>query len=154
MFLALYIQRPLFTKQTRFKTVRAPLGPKRTISTRLGTGRYKWYQNRSPISMCEGLFCPIRDVCLFDPVIPWDTMRTFCLHGEVFVMSHIRQGRMFLALYMQRLFFTKQTYFKIVRPPLGPKRIISTRLGTLQQHSFSHELCKTLKIDMEGSFLF
>ena len=27
--------------------MRAPLGPKRTISTWLGAGRYKWYQSRS-----------------------------------------------------------------------------------------------------------
>ena len=36
---------------TRFKVMRAPLGPKRTISTWLGAGRYKWYQSRSPNSM-------------------------------------------------------------------------------------------------------
>ena len=28
--------------------MRAPLGPKRTIFTRLGAGRYKWYQSRFP----------------------------------------------------------------------------------------------------------
>ena len=27
--------------------MRAPLGLKRTVSTQLGTGRYKWYQSRS-----------------------------------------------------------------------------------------------------------
>ena len=36
------------TLKTRFKASRAPLGPKWTISTQLGAGRYKWYQSRSP----------------------------------------------------------------------------------------------------------
>ena len=36
-----------------------------------------------------GLFGPVRGVCLFDLAIPWDTTRTLCLHGRVFVMSHI-----------------------------------------------------------------
>ena len=40
-----------------------PLDPKRTISTRLGTGRYKWYQNRSPTPVW-GFVWP-RKGCLF-----------------------------------------------------------------------------------------
>ena len=79
----------------------------------------KWYQSRSLTSVWG----------LFGPAIPWDTTRTLCLHGGVFVMSQIGYGRMFLALYMQRLFLTKQARFKAVRAPLGPKQIISTWLG-------------------------
>ena len=124
--MALYMQRFLSTKQTHFKFVRAPLGLKRTISTRLGVGHYKWYQSRPP-TLVWGFVWP--GVCLFDLTIPWNTMRTLCLHGDVFVMSHIGYGRMFLALYMQRLLLTKQTRFKAVRTPLGPKRTISTLLG-------------------------
>ena len=76
VFLALYMQRLLLTKQTRFKAVSALLGPKRTISTRLGVGRYKWYQSRSLTPVWGFVW-----LCLFDPAIPWDTTRTLCLHG-------------------------------------------------------------------------
>ena len=38
--MTLYMQRLLLTMQTHFKAVRAPLGPKRTISIWLGAGRY------------------------------------------------------------------------------------------------------------------
>ena len=128
-FLALYMQRLPLTKQTRFKAVRALLGLKRTISTWLGAGRYKWYQSRFPTPVW-GFVWPIRGVCLFDPTIPWDTTRTLCLHGgKVFVMYHIGQGRKFLTLYMQRLLLTKQRRFKAVRAPLGLKRTISTWLS-------------------------
>ena len=72
---------------------------------------------------------PHRGVRLFGLAISWDTTRTLCLHGGVFMMSHIGQGRMFLALYMQRLLLTKQTRFKTVRNHLGPKGTISTWLG-------------------------
>ena len=58
-----------------FKDVRAPLGLERTIFTWLGTGRYKLYQSRSPISMWR-FVGPIGGVCLFDPVIPWYITRT------------------------------------------------------------------------------
>ena len=43
-----------------------------------------------PRPRCGGLFGPVKGVCLFGPAIPWDTTRTLCLHGRVFVMSHIR----------------------------------------------------------------
>ena len=42
-----------------------------------------------PRPWCGGLFGSVRGVCLFDPAIPWDTTRTLCLYGRVFVMSHI-----------------------------------------------------------------
>ena len=116
MFLTLYMQRLLLTKQTRFKAVRVPLGPKQTIFTWLGAGHYKWYQSRSPTPMWGFVW-----LCLFGPAIPWDTTRTLCLHGGggggVFVMSHIG------------LLLTKQMRFKAVRVPLGPKRTISTWLS-------------------------
>ena len=58
-------------------------------------------------------FDPVRGVCLFRPVIPWDTTRTLCLHwggrgggGGVFVTSHIRYGRNFLTLYKYGLLST------------------------------------------------
>ena len=55
-------------------------------------------------------------------------------------MSHIRQGGMFLALYMQRLLLTLQTRFKAVRAPLGPKRTISTWLG-MGGYTFTPSYC-------------
>ena len=56
--------------------------------------------SKSILDLGVGFVWPHKGVCLFDPIIPWDTMRTLCLHGDVFVMSHIGYGRMFLALYM------------------------------------------------------
>ena len=44
---AIYVEAPL-NQVDAFKAVRAPLGPKRTISTWMGAGGYKWYQSRSP----------------------------------------------------------------------------------------------------------
>ena len=90
-----------------------------------------------PQPRCGGLFGSVRGVCLFGPAIPWDTTRTLCLHGGVFVMSHIGQGNKFLALYMQVL-LTKQTRFKPVRAPLGSKRTISTWIG-----AGCYMICKT-----------
>ena len=69
----------LLTKQTRFKVVMAPLGSKGTISTRLGTGRCKWYQSQFP-TLVWGFVWPLRGVCLFGSIISWDTTRTLCLH--------------------------------------------------------------------------
>ena len=47
----------------------------------VGLGHYKWYQSRSPTSMWGSvLFGPIGGVYLFGIIIPWDTMRTLCLH--------------------------------------------------------------------------
>ena len=102
-----------------------------------------------PQPRCGGLFGSVRGVCLFGPAIPWDTTRTLCLHGGVFVMSHIGQGRKFLALYMQRLLLTKQTRFKAVRAPLGPKanNIYMVGCGSLQYRFgtliFSYFFCFT-----------
>nr|CAN83489.1 hypothetical protein VITISV_001324 [Vitis vinifera] len=45
---------------THFKVVRVPLGSKRTISTRLGTGHYKWYQSRSPTPVWGFVWPPVR----------------------------------------------------------------------------------------------
>ena len=42
MFLALYMYGLLLTMQMRFKVVRIPLSPKRTVSTWLGAGHYKY----------------------------------------------------------------------------------------------------------------
>ena len=61
-----------------------------------------------PISdLGVGVSLALRGVCLFDPAIPWDTTRTLCLHGRMFVTSHIGYvmsyigyGRKFMALYM------------------------------------------------------
>ena len=119
-FLALYMQRLLLTLQTRFKAVRAPWAQS-------GQYLHGWVRvvtngiRADPRPRCGGLFGSVRGVCLFGPTIPWDTTRTLCLHGGVFVMSHIGQGSKFLALYMQRLLLTKQTRFKAVRALLGPK---------------------------------
>ena len=41
--MALYKYGSLLTLQMGFKAVRTPLSPKRTISTWLGVGHYKWY---------------------------------------------------------------------------------------------------------------
>ena len=60
-----------------------------------------------PEPPCGGLFGPIKDVCLFDPTISWDTTRTLYFDERVFVISHIGQGRKFLALYMYILLLTK-----------------------------------------------
>ena len=54
-------------------------------------GSYKWYQNKSLIMVWRSIsFGPVGDVCPFDSLIPWDIMRTLCLHEWVFVTSHIR----------------------------------------------------------------
>ena len=61
-FLVLYMYRLLLTLYTCFKAMRAYLGPKWTILTWLGAGRYKWYQSRSLIPVwrfvwpCRGCF--------------------------------------------------------------------------------------------------
>ena len=115
--------------QTQFKAVRAPLDLKRTISTWLGVGRYKWYQSQSR-PRCEGLFGPMIGVYQFGLVIPWDSTKRLCLHGRgFFVMSHVGQGIKFLALYKYELFLILQTCFKTMKAPLDPKQTISTRLG-------------------------
>ena len=49
--MALYKYELLLTLLTRFKVVKAPLGPKRIISTRLGADHYKWYQSRFSTSV-------------------------------------------------------------------------------------------------------
>ena len=43
-----------------------------------------------PRLRCGDLFGLVRGVCLFDLTISWDTTRTLCLYGGVFVTSHIR----------------------------------------------------------------
>ena len=110
-FLALYMQRLLLTKQTRFKAVRALLGPKRTIST--------WLVSEPipdpGVGVClapQGVF-----VCLAPQSHGTQRGRCVCMGGVVFVMSHIG------------LLLTKQMRFKAVRVPLGPKRTISTWLS-------------------------
>ena len=119
--LTLYMQRLILTKQAHFKAVRTPY---RISKQYLHSGEQVITNGIKADP--EGLFNPIRDVCLFDSVIPWDTMRTLCLYGRVFVMSHIGQERKFLVLYMQRFLLIKQTRFKIMRAPLGSKQTIST----------------------------
>ena len=124
----LYKYELLLTLQTHFEAMKTPLGSKRTISIQLGAGRYKQYQSRS-LTPVWGFVWPCKG-CLS----VWS--HNLVGHNEdvvsawgVFVTSHIGQGRKFLTLYMQRLILTKQTCFKAVRAPLGPKRTISTWLG-------------------------
>ena len=134
MFLVLYMQRLLLTKQTLFKALRVPFGFKADNIYMVRSGSLQMVSD-DPRPWCGGLFGLVRSVCLFDPAIPWDTIRTLCLHEGVFVMSHIGQGRMFLALYMQRLLLTKQTRFKALRTPFEFKvdNIYMIRSGSLQQ---------------------
>ena len=55
----LYKHRLLLTKQTCFKAVKAPLGAKRTISIRLGVGRYITTLPSYVIEFCEDYWLDI-----------------------------------------------------------------------------------------------
>ena len=121
-FLTLHMQTLFLTLQMRFKVVRV-------IWAQNGQYLHSWVRvvtngiRVDPRPRYGGLFGSVRDVCLFGPVISWNTMRTLCLHGEgrkgerggVFVTSYIKQWRKFLTLYMQRLLLTKQMCFKAMR---------------------------------------
>ena len=60
-----------------------------------------------PLPRCGGLFDSVRGVCLFEPVIPWDTMRTLCLHGDVCDVPHWIRENVPGAIYVERLLLTK-----------------------------------------------
>ena len=62
--------------------------------------------SESIIDFGLGVCFTLQGICLFGPAIPWDTTKTFCLHGGVFVISHIEWGRKFLILYNYELLLT------------------------------------------------
>ena len=41
------------------------------------------------VKVCLNLFDSVKNICLFDTVIPWETMKTLCLYEKMFLMSHI-----------------------------------------------------------------
>ena len=122
--MALYKYGFFLTLQTRFKAV----GPLQVQSRQYLHGSEQIVTNgikANHRSRYKGLFGPVRGVCLFSPRNLMEHNEDIVsIWGGVFVTSHIRYGRKFLALYKYGLLVTLQTRFKVVRTHLGPKWII------------------------------
>ena len=64
------------------KQINTPFGPKTDNIYTVGSKSLQMVLKPISDLNVRGLFGPIRGVCLFGPIIPWDTMRTLCMHGE------------------------------------------------------------------------
>ena len=95
--------------QTHFKVVRALLGSKRIISTRLGVGSLQMVSEPIP-DLGVGFVWSCKGIC-FTPQ-SHGTQRVRCICMGVFVTSHIGQEGKFLMLYKYELLLTLQMHFK------------------------------------------
>ena len=50
------------------------------------------------ISWCEGLFNLLKGVCLFNPIISWNTI-LICIIWEMFVISYIEYKKKIICIF-------------------------------------------------------